>query len=241
MFRRPAKNPWRNTRNDKTIPWKQIFAWIFVVTLPISILAFSWNLVLRMPQSYSIYLTRSKVMREVPFRVTDEEIAQTFGKFMQHRSDDFQLRDNVEYKPQKVFSKRDGKAMAKLRKFLDGFLILGLVTSIISIAIFVYLYQRKEKQLLYHRFADSRIVLLATIVLLALEAFLPNIRQGVLRRVFGVQFPAGDVLVSFVENQMVQYLAAMIIAVVIAMTLVCWRICWKLLPKKRFFKKMDEF
>lgn len=241
MFGRSKENFWRNTRNDRVIPWNQILSWIFVVVLPLSMIAFSWNIVLRTPKSYLTYLNRSDVMKEVLFQVDEEQISSTFANYMMHREDEFALRDGADYKPQPVFGKRDGEAMKTLRDFVDGFLIVGILCFVAAIAIFIYLYRKEEKSLLYHRVADSRVVMLGMIILLAFGAFLPKIRGDILRLAFGVQFPIGDVLVIFVENQMVQYLAIMIIIVSIIFTVVFWYISWKLLPEKRLFRKRDEF
>lgn len=242
MFRRQStRNPWRNTRNDVEIPWNRIFAWIFVVVMPLSILFISMNIILRVPNSYASFLTRSEAMREVPFQVTEEEVVDTFALYMQHRASEFSLQDGVEYKPQPVFGQRDKEAIHRLRKFADLTMALGLILFIFSLAIFIRLFVKGQKELLYFRMADSRVVMLALVVLLNLAAFVPKVRTGLLRVSFGVKFPPGDVLSTFVDCGMVQCLSVMVSIVCIIWMVLLGYISWKLLAEKKLFQKRDEF
>ena len=51
---RAKRNPWRNTRNDYNMPWNDIFAAIFMAILPLIVVIFASNIIIRRNKKRSV-------------------------------------------------------------------------------------------------------------------------------------------------------------------------------------------
>jgi hypothetical protein len=222
LAKRMKRDPWRNTRNDKSIPWRDVFAAIFMVLIPIIIVSLSSNFVLRSGTFYSFYMSKTGVISEIPYYVENEDIVKTFGNYMIHKTDEFTLKEHSEYKPQQVFNQRDGQVVEYIRSTLDKILVVAIIFSITAIAIFVFLYRNKEKKLLYESFMHSLIWFAVLLAMNGVLYFVKPVREIIFKTLFGVRFPPGDVLIILFENKLAMYMgiwqigAALLLMVVLA-------------------------
>ena len=91
---------------NKNMPWNDIFAAIFMAILPLIVVIFASNIIIRGTFFYSFYFTRTDVVKEIPYEIKKDQLIENFGKYMQHRKSDFQIKENSKYKPQNVFADR---------------------------------------------------------------------------------------------------------------------------------------
>lgn len=236
---RGVKNPWRNTRRDKEFPWNSMFAWVLVIGLPIAVLFLSINLTFRAPQTYSYYFTKSNVIKEIPFKIQNEDITDVIVRYMQHRSDKFQLMENSEYKPNRVFNQRDAKTMKLLRISLDIMMAVAVIAAAISTYVYVRLYKRKEKELLRYRLADSRVLFGVMLVFGLTAVFISPVRKVLLRTFFGVRFPNEDVLVTVTEHGIFQYFSIFAAAISLVLMVLLWRLEKYFIGKRKLFRRDD--
>lgn len=205
ISRKSKRNPWRNTRNDYNIPWNDILGSIFMVLLPIIILIFSTNFVLRTNTFYSFYLTKSEITREIPYEISNDKLSKHFGEFMKHKKEDFQIKEDSRYKPQDIFSKRAINVMDSFRSFMDKTLIFGIILLGITIAIVFYLIKEKEKRLIYESFESSLIWYIVVVGAFLIANVVPAVSKMIFRVFYGVRFEVGDVLIQLLDNNLMIY------------------------------------
>ena len=206
IAKRLKRDPWRNTRNDKSIPWRDVFAAIFMVLIPIIIVSISSNFVLRSGTFYSFYMSKTSVINEIPYYVENEDIVRTFGDYMLHKTDEFKLTEHSDYEPQQVFNERDEQVVKYIRSALDKILVVAVLLSIIAVVIFVFLYTNKEKRLLYESYIHSLIWFGVLLAMNSVLYFVQPVREIVFKALFGVRFPPGDVLIILFENKLAMYM-----------------------------------
>lgn len=236
IVKRVKGNPWRNTRNDKSIPWMDILGAIFMVLLPILIICISSNIVLRSGTFYSFYFSKTAVINEIPYHTSNEELTATFSNFMMHKSNGFKLTENSDYMPQQVFNQRDGQVMESIRGYVDDIALGAILLFVMVAAIYALLYFHKEKKLLYGSYAHSVIWF---IVLLAVEAsvfLVPFLRELIFKTLFGVRFPLSDVLIILFENQLATYMGIGIILTSIVLMVVVYYFMKTTVSDRKMFR-----
>ncbi|MEG0291887.1 MAG: DUF1461 domain-containing protein [Anaerovoracaceae bacterium] len=238
--RNSKKNPWRNTRNDKEIPWREIWAAVFMIILPIMVVTLATNFVFRSEAFYSFHFAKTEVVKEIPFSITQEDLSKTFADYMQHKSSTFQLVEKTEYMPQKLFNDRDGNIMATIRMILDVGLVFSMIFLIGALSIFAFLIRKGEKQLIYGRFLDSLTFFGALLLVnLAINLIVP-VRELIFRMLFGVRFPPGDVLIQIFQTKFSLYLAGWeLVASVVIMGVIGYFV-HLLASRRKMFRKVEE-
>lgn len=197
--RRSKRNPWRNTRNDFKMPWNNIISVIFTIALPIAVIMSSINIVLRNGAFYSFFLSRTGIVKEIPYSVDVPDIKDTFYKYMLHMKDRFSLKENSEYLPQQVFNEKDNIVMEQIRTVVDICLIVAFIFIIVALVCAILLFVREEKKLLYKRFKTSVVISMILIAINSVVFLISPIRSSLFVSAFGEKFPPGDVLIQIFE------------------------------------------
>lgn len=236
---RSKRNPWRNTRKDYYVPWNDVLATIFMILLPLLILSFSVNFVLRTSMFYSHYASKTKIVKELGFYISDEDLSDTFTSFMQHKDKVFQLKEKTEYEPQDVFTKRASDIMYDLRWFYDLVAIVSFLLFVIVIAIFVRLYLISEKKLLYESFKHSGIFLAVLLLLHTVLLSVKPISKLIFRALFGVRFEPGDALITIFNSSFPIYLSVATIIVAVLIFIAIGYIMIQLVKPKRMLESRE--
>lgn len=230
------RNPWRNTRKDYDMPWNDILASILMLILPLVILFASTNIVMRVGTFYSYYFGKSNIIAEIPYEITNENLQDTFTKYMQHKTSTFELKEKGTYSPQQVFTERDASIMQTVRKSMDVVFILGVLLILASMVIIVYLCKMKERDIIYESFKKSHIWLGVLLILHSVIVFIPRIRTVLFDAMFGVRFDNDDVIVTLIdEGQMTNYYGVAVILIALLMLLVINWAIYKFIKHKRIF------
>ncbi len=205
ITKRLKKNHWRNTRNDLKIPWKEIWSKTFVIIFPIMIVLLANNIVVRNEVFYSHYMSRTGIVKEIPYEIENHDLAETFGDFMIHKKTLFSLEENSEYKPQQVFNKEDRKVMKTIRKAFDIMLILAVISAFFVACMMVYFLKKGNKKLLYKSYKKSLISFAVMEFFNVIVLFIKPLRKEIFNKVFDMEFPPGDVLVQLFEAKLTVY------------------------------------
>lgn len=234
--RKSKRNPWRNTRNDFVIPWNDIGAAIFMAILPIMIILIAGNVVVRSETFYSYYVSKTEVVKEIPYEIENQDVSETFGKFMMHKTSEFQLKENSEYMPQQVFNERDAKVMHSIRTIADVLLIVGIVLFVACFAIGFYLCRQGEKKILYESFINSWVWFAVLLLANGVIYFVPAVRELIFKEMYGVRFPPGDVLIQIFETKLPTYFGVALILASIVLAAAVFYVMNKFVKKQKMFK-----
>lgn len=175
-------DPWRVTLTKKSIPWTRILAPILILTIPLFVIITVDNALLRLPDLYEYHFLSSEILSERMVAADEDDVSQLMSDFLLHKTDQFQMKEDLEYMPADVFTKSDETMIQALRSLLDTQAIVGLVMLLITVLLITFLLRQKEKDLLLRTYYYSLpIFVLMKIIEVALMLFEP-----LRNRVFGI-------------------------------------------------------
>ncbi len=234
--KKQKSNPWRNTRRDFNMPWNDIWAAIFMAILPMIIVILASNFVLRSGAFYSNYMTKTEIIKEIPYQVESDDITNTFENFMLHKSSEFKLIEKSDYQPQEVFTKRAGNIMSTIRTSLDVALVIGVVLLIGAVAIVCFLKSREENRLILESFKTSWIWFAVVMAVNAIIFLIPSVRGVIFQEMFGVRFEPGDVLIQIFDAKLPVYFGVWQLMVSLVIMIAVTYIINKLFGRRKMFR-----
>jgi hypothetical protein len=179
-------NPWKVNLTKKSIPWAKILAPFLIVAIPLLVIMTVDNGLMRLPDMYKYHLLSNDILGERMVSADEDEVAQLMSDYLLHKTDRFQMKEDLEYMPAEVFTKADGEMMESLRSLLDVQAIIGVVTLLLAALLIIFIVKKKERDLLLQSFYYS---LPAFVIMEAIGIGL--MMFGTTRfRVFGI--PAAD-------------------------------------------------
>lgn len=236
ISKRSKRNPWRNTRNDFSMPWQNIWATVLTMLLPFGIVFAASNIVLRSSAFYTFYVSRSGVVSELLYNIESSDLAGAFHKFMMHSSETFSLTENRDYKPQQVFGEKDAVLMGDLRNILDISLIAGLLILIICIGIGTWLYAKGSNKLLYRHYLTSWPTVIILLALISVLVFVIPLRNAIMFSIYGDDFPPADSLMQIFDAGFWMYFGICQLVVTLALMLIILYIMKKFVNAHKMFK-----
>lgn len=158
-FRR--KNPWKVNLTKKAFPWHRLVLPVLVLFLPVFILLTADNLVFRLPDLYNYHMLNTEILNEKMIAADEKDVAQTISGYMTHRTDEFQMKEDLAYLPEDIFTAEDGRMASRMRQALDVKGILGVFALIVSVACAAVLLRLRERDLILRGFYYALPVFLA--------------------------------------------------------------------------------
>ena len=150
---------------------------VVVLTMTICIVAFAQNLTLRTSATYTFYFNDTYVVSHVSGEYVNSEMSDMIsGFFNSWNPDEFQIYEDTGYDIEGIFDEKDSHNMLSIKRALDISLILGVVSLIITVAIYRYFLKNNYKPVLRNRYKVS--ASLATIILI-IEMILLNTNKGI--------------------------------------------------------------
>lgn len=150
---------------------------VVVLTMTICIVAFAQNLTLRTSATYTFYFNDTYVVSYVSGEYVNSEMSDMIsGFFNSWNPDEFQIYEDTGYDIEGIFDEKDSHNMLSIKRALDISLILGVVSLIITVAIYRYFLKNNYKPVLRNRYKVS--AALATIILI-IEMILLNTNKGI--------------------------------------------------------------
>lgn len=153
-----------------------LLSFILAVTLPLTILILSSNLILRTSEVYVYHFNDSQVVSDLPYSVEERTIATAVSSYWSHLgSKSFQVyEDNGQYKDP-VFEEKEQVVMYKTRRLINLHLLAGLLLMIISAVIYIYLLKRDFRAALRNRYRFSvgfaAVLMIVRIILFSTKSF----------------------------------------------------------------------
>jgi len=148
-------NPWKVTLTKKSTPWARILAPILIVAIPLLVIMTVDNGLMRLPDLYKYHLLSNDILGERMVAADSNDVSQLMSDYLLHKTDRFQMKEDLEYMPADVFTKADGGMMESLRTLLDLQAMVGIGALIVAVVLTVFIIRRKERDLLLHTFYYS--------------------------------------------------------------------------------------
>ena len=199
MRRHSKKNPWRNTRNDFQMPWKKIYGAMMIISMPIMLLTLAPNIILRSGAFYSYFLSKTGVVKDIPYAITMENVRDTFSSYMWHGMKVFNLREQEGYMPQWVFTNEDNIIMNNIRTWVDILAVICILSAVLLVIAIFKLYNAKKKEFLLSQFKGSLILSGICMILGNCLVLIQPVRAAIFQGRFGTEFPPGDVLIQIFQ------------------------------------------
>lgn len=230
------KNPWRNTRNDFKMPWQKIWGVVFLIFLPIAVIATAFNIVVRSNMFYTFYVSRSEVASQLPYELEKENLSDAFHDFMIHKNSVFALTENSEYKPQQVFSEKDASMMADFRLVADILFVIGILAIAICVIIGIYLCKENLNKKLYSKYLKSWFCVVPVFAIFALPALITPLRNAIITGLYGSDFEPSDSLLIIYDTQFCGYLTAFFGIALLVLMLLLLYVMKKFIVARKMFK-----
>jgi hypothetical protein len=155
LFVRRGTDPWKVNLTKKSIPWARILAPILLFSIPLFVIMAVDNTLMRLPDVYKYHFLSTEILNERMVAASEDDVAQLMSDFLIYKTDNFQMKEDLEYMPADVFTKADGTMMFGLRSILDVQAIVGLVMLLLTVLLIIYMIRQKEKDLLLQCFYYS--------------------------------------------------------------------------------------
>jgi len=207
FFVRRGTDPWKVNLTKKSVPWARILAPILIISIPLFVIMAVDNSLMRLPDVYKYHFLSSEILNERMVAADEDDVAKLMSDFLIHKTDKFQMKEDLEYMPADLFTKADGTMIRNLRSLLDIQAIVGICMLLLTVLLIIFIIRKKERDLLLQSFYYSLPVFaLIKIIEVAIMMF------GPLRnRVFGIPSvdPSGseDLLPALLDSTFFRSLA----------------------------------
>lgn len=149
---------------------------VVILTMAISIVAFAQNITLRSTSTYTFYFNDTYVVSNASSEYVNSEMSDMMAKFFNSwNPEEFQIYEDTGYDIEGIFDEKDSHNMLAIKRGLDISLIFGIVSLIITIAIYRYFLKNDYKSVLRNRFKISAVLV---ITLLIGEMVILNTEKG---------------------------------------------------------------
>lgn len=237
FFLRRSTNPWKVNLTKKSVPWARILAPILIATIPLTVILTVDNGVMRLPDLYKYHFLSSEVLGKQMVSADEDAVAQLMSDYLLHKTDRFQMKENLEYMPADLFTKADGNMMHSLRFLLDIQGIIGLCMLLITVLLIIFILRKKEKDLLLQSFYYSLPVFAGIkIIEIALMLFGP-----IRNRVFGIPTLDGtgseDLVPALLDAAFFRFLALVEVGLSLVLLALVYYIILNLSGRKTTFRR----
>ena len=154
-----------------------IFCSLLVIfTMAISIIALGQNITLRTTATYTYYFNDTYVVSDVSSEYVNSEMSDMVaGFFNSWNPEEFQIYEDTGYDIEGIFDEKDSHNMLAIKRALDISFVLGLISTIITIAIYRYFLKNDYKPVLRNRYKVSAVIVIVTLIA---EMVLINTKKG---------------------------------------------------------------
>ena len=231
------KSDWQGKKQKRQFDIQKFFASVIVISLPLMIFCLSANLVMRMDDIYEYNLDASGVMNNTNLSTSKEDVVSSITRYMQHKTDDFTLMENVEYEPEQLYSVRDKMAMRQTRQLLDVLLVIGGLMFAVSLIAYFFLIRWRVKDIFMKRFKLSFIVLMIIEAVNVLVVSLEPLRKATFGRFILMRFPDDDNLTFLLSKSFPVQIVVLEAAIGLIVMLILTYLTWQVAGRRKMFKR----
>lgn len=149
---------------------------VVVITMAVCIISFAQNITLRTSAAYTFYFNDTYVVSDVTSEYVNSEMSDMVASFFNSwRPEEFQIYEDTGYDIEGIFDEKDSHNMLAIKRALDISFIIGLVSLIITVAIYRYFLKNNYKPVLRNRYKISAVLIIAALIA---EMVLLNTQKG---------------------------------------------------------------
>lgn len=112
---------------------------LFVITVPVTAICASANVVMRMPDVYQYEFKSTNALNSFGLEKSDDEMGEFISDFMMGKEKEFQIWVGDEEKPQAVFNEGEVAAASRARLITNVIAVFGAVSAVGMAASFIVL------------------------------------------------------------------------------------------------------
>lgn len=237
FFTRRRTDPWKVSLTKKSIPWPRILAPILIVTIPLTVIVFADNGLMRLPDLYKYHMLSSEILNERMISADEDDVAALISDYLIHKTNRFQMKEDLDYMPDDLFTKQDEAMMQNLRTYLDVQIAVGLSTLLITIALIFFIIRKKERDLLLRSFYFSLPVFFLMKIIETVAMLFDPIRKWV----FGIPIPTSaaddNLLPALFDVSFFRFLAAIEAVLSLVLLAIVYYIVLNLSGRKTTFRR----
>ena len=167
-----------------------------MICLPVMIISVSFNIAMRSSATYDYNFSSTEILSKMTVSIDQKELADLFGDYMKHRTDTFQLKQNVEYNPQDVFSEKDQAYMHNIRKITDIVAMAGIPATVVTVFAYWLLIRWRRREVIRSFFIRGAWIFVVMTAVLSLCKFITPLYKVIIEPVKGTGVEAGDALIT---------------------------------------------
>jgi hypothetical protein len=230
------KNPWRNTRDIKSVDPAKVWGILLTVFMPIMIITIALNVTMRLPDSYDFNMSSSEILDTMTTQIDQQTLSNLFGDYMQHRTDVFQMKQNTSYNPQNVFNAADQKFMYNIRHSLDMTAAIAILAVIITGLAMFFLIRWRKHEIHMKAFKRGAVIFFILTALNTAVKLITPLFDKLIDPIRGTGFVEGDPLITILSagftktETMFELLISCVFLGVLAY------VTWQVAGPKRLFK-----
>jgi uncharacterized integral membrane protein len=236
-FSNRGTNPWKVNLTKKSKPWARILAPILILTIPLLVIMTVDNGLLRLPDVYKYHLLSNDVLGERMVAADPDKVSQLMSDYMLHKTDRFQMKEDLEYMPADVFTKADGGMMQSLRSIIDIQAVVGFIALLLTLLLIIFIIKKKERDLLLQSFYYS----LPAFVIMKAIGIAMMMFQEARFRVFGISTVdaavSEDLIPSILDDAFFRFLAMAQVAVSLVFLGLIYYLVLNLSGRKTTFRR----
>jgi hypothetical protein len=119
-------------------------AWLITLILPLLILLVSANVLFRVPDLYSLNLSRSLALSEAGVEAETRDVAKAITGYLNHRTDTLSFEAETEEGTVNIFTEGDQKILEAYRKALDAGAFEALGCLLALLLLYAHLYRTRR-------------------------------------------------------------------------------------------------
>lgn len=186
---------------------KKLLTVILVIVIPIMSIISSFVLICRTPDYYAKEFTKLKVVGNIGLSVSETEIAQMIVDYLNGKTEKFEMIAEINGEEKNIFNAKEQRHMKDVKGLVGFATILLMILLIGVIAIYYYLLEDKERQLIRVAYSGSAVfygvilVLLGIVSLVDFNAGFTVFHELFFRNELWILDPSKDVLLMLMPLQ----------------------------------------
>ena len=211
---------------------------LLALMLPVAVICLSETGVWRISETYEYSLKESEILNKMHLNVSEEDVAHTFTRYVNGKTDDFQIIEKTGTVEAELFTEEDEQSMSTIRGYAGYLLYAGIVALIIAIAAYVRLRIKTKKTTVKAGFHAAIAVFICLQAANLIIRLIDAAREAVFGWLFDFPDAEGDLLTGIMKGSLPEQFAVFQTITAVVAMLILWYISSRITrPEKIFFRR----
>ena len=211
---------------------------LLALLLPLAVMCLSETGVWRVSDTYEYSLKESEVLNKMHLDVSEEDVAHTFTKYVNGKTDDFRLVEKTGAVEQELFTEKDEQSMRTIRDYAGYLLYAGIIAFIIAVAAYARLRIKTKKTTVKTGFHAALAVFICIQAANLVIRLIDPVRNAVFGWLFSFPDEESDLLTGIMNGSLPEQFAVFQTIFAVVIMLILWYISSMITkPEKIFFRR----